>query len=42
MNPVTERTQRDYSLVFKLPLVDQIEKAEMTHKQARDCYGIQG
>ena len=42
MNPVNKRTQRDYSLAFKLALVDQIEKGEMTYKQAQDRYGIQG
>jgi transposase-like protein len=42
MNTVIKRTQRDYSLAFKLTLVDQIEKGEMTYKQAQDRYGIQG
>lgn len=42
MNPAIKRTQRDYSLAFKLTLVDQIEKGEMTYKQAQDRYGIQG
>jgi len=42
MNPVIKRTQRDYSLAFKLALVDQIEKGEMTYKHAQDRYGIQG
>jgi transposase len=42
MNPVIKRTQRDYSLAFKLALVDQIEKGEMTYKQAQTRYGIQG
>ncbi len=42
MNPVIKRTQRDYSLAFKLTLVDQIEKGEMTYKQAQTRYGIQG
>lgn len=42
MNPLIKRTQRDYSLAFKLILVDQIEKGEMTYKQAQDRYGIQG
>jgi transposase-like protein len=42
MNPVIKRTQRDYSLAFKLTLVDQIEKGEMTYKQAQDRYGVQG
>lgn len=42
MHPTIKRTQRDYSLAFKLTLVDQIEKGEMTYKQAQDRYGIQG
>jgi len=42
MHPVIKRTQRDYSLAFKLAIVDQIEKGEMTYKQAQDRYGIQG
>jgi transposase-like protein len=42
MNPVIKRTQRDYSLAFKLAIVDQIEKGGMTYKQAQDRYGIQG
>lgn len=36
------RTQRDYSLAFKLAVVDQVEKGEFTYKQAQDHYGIQG
>ena len=42
MNSAIKRTQCDYSLAFKLSLVDQIEKGEMTYKQAQDRYGIQG
>jgi transposase len=42
MNPRVKRTQRDYSLAFKLALVDQVEKGEVTYKQAQDRYGIQG
>jgi len=42
MKPTTKRTQRDYSLAFKLAVVDQVEKGEMTYKQAQDKYGIQG
>lgn len=42
MNPSVKRTQRDYSLAFKLALVDQVEKGELTYKQAQDRYGIQG
>jgi len=37
-----KRTQRDYSLGFKLSLVSQVEKGEMTYKQAQKAYGIQG
>ncbi len=42
MKPATKRTQRDYSLAFKLAVVDQIEKGDMTYKQAQDRFGIQG
>ena len=37
-----KRTQRDYTLAFKLSVVDQIEKGELTYKQAQCKYGIQG
>lgn len=37
-----KRTQRDYTLAFKLSVVDQVEKGELTYKQAQDRYGIQG
>jgi len=42
MNTGVKRTQRDYSLAFKLALVDQVEKGELTYKQAQERYGIQG
>lgn len=42
MKSTTKRTQKDYSLAFKLAVVDQVEKGEMTYKQAQDKYGIQG
>jgi len=42
MTTTTKRTQRDYSLAFKLAVVDQVEKGEMTYKQAQQRYGIQG
>lgn len=42
MKSTSKRTQRDYSLAFKLAVVDQIVKGEMTYKQAQDRYGIQG
>lgn len=42
MNTTTKRTQKDYSLAFKLAVVAQVEKGEMTYRQAQDRYGIQG
>ncbi|MDM5151598.1 IS3 family transposase [Aeromonas salmonicida] len=42
MEQGVKRTQRDYSLTFKLALVEQIEKGELTYKQAQARYGIQG
>jgi transposase-like protein len=36
------RSQRDYSLSFKLAVVDQVEKGEMSYRQAQERYGIQG
>lgn len=40
--PRKRRTQRDYNLGFKLAVVNQVEKGEMTYKQAQRAYGIQG
>jgi transposase-like protein len=42
MQSTTKRSQRDYSLAFKLAVVEQVEKGEMTYKQAQEHYGIQG
>lgn len=36
------RSQRDYSLAFKLEVISQVEKGELTYKQAQKQYGIQG
>lgn len=41
-NPRIKRTQRDYTLAFKLGVVERIEKGEMTYKQAQTRFGIQG
>ena len=38
----TRRTQRDYTLAFKLALIERVEKGELTYKQAQALYGIQG
>lgn len=42
MNTEFKRTQRDYTLSFKLAVVEQVEKGELTYKQAQQRYGIQG
>lgn len=42
MESVLKRTQRDYTLAFKLAVVEQVEKGELTYKQAQVRYGIQG
>lgn len=36
------RSQRDYSLGFKLSVVGAVENGDMTYKQAQKIYGIQG
>lgn len=42
INPRKKRTQRDYNLGFKLAVISQVEKGEMSYKQAQKAYGIQG
>jgi len=37
-----KRSQRDYNMGFKLAVVAQVEKGEMTYRQAQKAYGIQG
>lgn len=37
-----KRTQRDYSLAFKLQVVAEVEKGQLTWKQSQAKYGIQG
>jgi len=37
-----KRTQKDYSLAFKLQIVEEIEKGHLTYKQSQRKYGIQG
>lgn len=37
-----KRTQRDYTMGFKLQVVAAVEKGDMTYKQAQKIYGIQG
>jgi transposase len=39
---VRKRTQKDYSLAFKLQVVDEVEKGLLNQDQAQRKYGIQG
>lgn len=42
MDTGIKRTQRDYTMAFKLAVVEQVEKGELTYKEAQAKYGIQG
>jgi transposase-like protein len=42
MESAKRRSQRDYTLTFKLSVVDQVEKGELSYKEAQERYGIQG
>lgn len=42
MKSTTKRTQKDYSIAFKLGVVEQVERGELPYKQAQDKYRIQG
>ena len=37
-----KRTQRDYTLAFKLQVIHEVEAGDLTYKQAQKKYGIQG
>ena len=37
-----KKTQKDYSLAFKLQVIDEVEKGYLTYKQSQKKYGIQG
>jgi transposase-like protein len=39
---VPKRTQKDYTLAFKLQVVDEVEKGELSQDAAQRKYGIQG
>jgi len=41
-NENKKRTQRDYSMAFKLSVISEVEKGILTYKQAQKQYGIQG
>ena len=40
--PRERRRQRDYSLPFKLAVVGEVGRGELSYKQAQRRYGIQG
>jgi len=40
--PRARRSQRDYSLPFKLAVVGEVGRRELSYKQAQRRYGIQG
>ena len=37
-----KRSQRDYTLAFKISVVEEVEKGSLSYKQAQRQYGIQG
>jgi transposase len=41
-NKRPRRSQRDYTLGFKLSVVALVEKGDFTYKQVQERYGIQG
>ena len=41
-NKCVKRTQRDYPLSFKVSVVSEVERGNLTYKQAQQKYGIQG
>lgn len=41
-NKHLKKTQRDYSLAFKLQVVNEVEKGQLTWKQSQLKFGIQG
>ena len=42
MRAGVRRSQRDYTLAFKLAVVDEVEQGALTYKEAQGKYGIQG
>ncbi len=41
MESSKRRSQCDYTLTFKLSVVDQVEKGELSYKEAQERYGTQ-
>lgn len=42
MDQRVRRSRYDYTLTFKLVVVERVERGELTYKQAQEHYGIQG
>jgi transposase len=42
INKRVKRSQCDYGMAFKLAVIWQVEKGELTYKEAQRRYGIQG
>lgn len=42
MDQRVRRSRYDYTLTFKLAVVERVERGELTYKQAQEHYGIQG
>lgn len=42
MDQGKKRTQSDYTLAFKLAVVDEVERGDLTYREAQRRYGIQG
>ena len=42
LSTVLKRTQKDYSLAFKLSVIEEVESGNMTYKEVQRKYGIQG
>ncbi len=40
MKTIVKQTQHNYSIAFKLEVADQVEKGELTYKQAQYQYSI--
>ena len=39
---IRKRTQKDYSLAFKMQVIDEVEKGRLSYKEAQRHFGIQG
>jgi len=42
MDTGIKRSRKDYTLSFKLAVVEQVERGDLTYLEAQDRYGIQG